>query len=95
MAFNGNITIPAKTWVLLTSNDITAFRIQAVGVFPIYIHAAVGEVVPASRDGAIVVSPNLVISADMTLANLFPHAAGANRVYGYCENLGVASVSHD
>jgi len=44
--------------------------------------------------GTIVLGGGNVLAADMTIAQLWPGVAGANRVWAFANTASVASVSH-
>jgi len=44
--------------------------------------------------GTIVLGGGNVLAADMTIAQLWPGVAGANRVWAFANIASVASVSH-
>jgi hypothetical protein len=78
-----DISVSANTWRLgqVEATSITAIRIQNIGHDVLLLQATVGEVVPTSDAGAIRIYPKDAITADQTLASLFPGVPGANRVY--------------
>lgn len=93
-ARNNDVVLPAGAWTQLTDGDVTALRVQNLGTGVIWIMARVGAGAIASRSGAICLDEFVAISADMTLAELFPGISGANRVYAWSDVGGLASVSH-
>ena len=93
-ARNDNVTLAAGAWTQITDGDVTALRVQNVGTGAIWIKARVGAGALASLGGAICLDSMVAIGADMTLADLFPGIAGANRVYAWSDNGGLVSVSH-
>lgn len=96
MPANALITIPSATWTLLTSNDVTALRLQPLGG-DLYFMGTVGAVAPVgvpSDLGAPVLQSLQFLAADLTLAQLFPGVTGATRVYGYNQTGVRVSVSH-
>jgi hypothetical protein len=93
-AQNTDIPLRAKTWVLLTSSNVTAFRVKEKCGFPVKLKATVGEVPPTNDAGSVDLLGYEGMAADVTLAQLFPGVTGANRVYGYAEFSTVVSVSH-
>lgn len=94
MPANDNVALPAGAWTLLTSNDVTALRVQNLGSEAVYIKARVGTGALSSLGGSICLDTFMALGADMTLADLFPGVPGANRVYALSETGGLVSVSH-
>lgn len=94
MAQNTTIDCPAGTWTLLTDSDVTALRAVNMGENGIWLMATVGTTPPTSTSGALPLLPNQVLTADLTLENLFPGVTGANRVYALAPDGAEVSVSH-
>ena len=94
MPQNTDVSIPARTWTSITVNDVTAIRAVNLGTSPILLMATVGATPPVSTAGAIPLMPKEVLAADLTLAQLWPGTAGANRVYAYADAAVAVSVSH-
>lgn len=94
MAQHSNVTIPAATWTMITSSDVTSLRIQNIGTFASDIQATTGQVAPTSNAGAINLDAGQVIPADLTLADLFPGVSNGVRVWAYSDNETTLSVSH-
>jgi len=95
MSRNSDVSIPARAWTQLTSNDVTAIRVTNIsGGVTFLLKATVGASAPTDRDGAIPLAPGATTATDLTLAQLFPGTAGANRVYAYAQDVSSASVSH-
>jgi hypothetical protein len=91
------LTIPPRTWVLLTDDNVTQARVQIVdGAADLLVQATVGAVAPSSTDGALLlaVGQRTGFGPPDTIATLFPGVTGANRLYGYSEGQVRASVSH-
>lgn len=93
-AQNTDVHLPKKTWVLLTSGDVTALRVKEKFGFPVKLKATVGPVAPTNDTGSVDLLGYEGMATDVTLAQLFPGVTGANRVYGYCDYATVVSVSH-
>lgn len=94
MPQNTNIALTAGVWGQLTNADVTALRVQNLNGYEIKIKATVGAVAPTDATGAITILPYGAIAADLTLAQLFPGVAGANRVYAFADIPAIVSVSH-
>jgi hypothetical protein len=94
VAQNTDISIPPRMWTLLTNSDVSALRIQVLGRVGVLLKATVGAVPPTSLTGGVSLAPGGGLTADQTLAQLFPGVPGANRVYAYATGGTVVSVSH-
>ena len=94
MPQNATVAVPARTWTQLTNADVSAIRVQNINGYTIEIMGTVGAVAPTSDAGAIVLAAGQAIAADLTLAQLFPGVAGANRVYAFSDAPALVSVSH-
>jgi hypothetical protein len=93
MAYNGTVTIPAQAWTQITAGDVTALRAQPVGFRDVWLMGTVGATPPTSTGGGLLIKEGSILSADLSLADLFPGVA-ATRVYAYCEGETKVSVSH-
>jgi hypothetical protein len=91
MAQSTTIAIPARTWTLITSNDVTALTFVNTGFYQILITPTVGTTPPTSDLDATPYPPGGEIN--VSLADLSPGIA-ANRVYAYCSNPTTVRVSH-
>lgn len=89
-----NISVPAKTWTLLTTSDVTYVRVQNVGLFGLSLQATTGETAPTDLQGAVSLDAGLMISADVAVGDLFPGVSGAKRLWAYSGNATTVSVSH-
>ena len=97
MARNETLTLASDQWMQLTNGDVTALRVENQGTRHVYLQAtAGGGTAPTSTSGALSLGPAGVVAADLTLAQLWPGVAGANRVWAYqAEGIVVpVSVSH-
>lgn len=94
MAQNTTITCEAGEWTLLTNGPVDAIRAVHLGTEGIWLQAAVGLNPPASTAGAVPLLPNQVLAADISLVQLFPGIAGADRVYAFAPATTKVSVSH-
>ncbi len=93
-ARNSLVTLPAGVWTQITDGDVTACRVQNVGSDAVWIQGRVGAGSISSNSGAVCLSAMMAILGDMTLAQIFPGIAGANRVYAWSERGSAVSVSH-
>jgi hypothetical protein len=94
MARNDNVEIPATTWTQLTNANASSIRVQSVSATEMMLQATNGVTAPSTLLGAIVLAGGNVLAADMTIAQLWPGVAGANRVWAFANTASVASVSH-
>jgi hypothetical protein len=94
MAINTTITIPADTWTLVTSENISSCTLQNQGLFGMLFKASVGTVTPSNSDGALVLEGGDMILSDTPLSTLFPGLPGANRLYVYSKVGGSVVISH-
>jgi hypothetical protein len=94
MAQNTNITCPTGAWTLLTNSNVTALRAMNIGSSGVWLQATVGATPPSNTIGAIQLLENEILAADLTIAQLWPGVAGANRVYAMAPDGSELSVSH-
>jgi hypothetical protein len=94
MAQNLNIPCPAGVWTLLTDAAVTALRVQNSSGLNVHLMATVGLVPPTDTSGSLTLGPQQTLAADLSLAQLWPGVAGANRVYAYAFLNASLSVSH-
>ena len=92
MARNANIPLDPSVWTQITNADVTALRVQSLSGCTIRLMATAGAVAPTDDEGALTLMPNAILASDLTLADLWPGVAGANRVYA--KGAGDVSVSH-
>ena len=94
MAQNITITLTARTWTQVTDANVSSARIVNLGTEPIWVQATVGAVAPTTATGALPLLPGQIMAADLTLAQLWPGVAGANRLYVYSPYASQVSVSN-
>lgn len=94
MAANDNVTLPAGTWTLITTNNVTGARVQNIGINDVLIQATIGLVPPVSVGGAVTVYTGQLYPSELDMTTLFPGIVGANRYYAYSVGGSVVSVSH-
>jgi anti-sigma-K factor RskA len=94
MARSDTLTIPPQTWTQLTNADAAAVRVQHNGGPDVYLQGTVGATPPSALAGAVVLRFTDTITADQTLAGLFPQPSGVNRLYAWSEGTATVSVSH-
>lgn len=94
MPSNQTINIVANTITSITSNDVTACRIQNQSGYPIQILASFGATPPNNTNGAFVLLPYQAIGADILISEIFPGIANANRLYVFSQEPVQISVSH-
>lgn len=80
MARTDTVSVP-QSWTQLTNSDATAVTFQ-VKAGPVYLVATVGASAPADFDNAVLYDVGQGEVA-VTLANLAPGTAGANRLYAH------------
>ena len=94
MARNDNVEIPPYVWTQLTNANASSIRVQSVSATEMILQATNGATAPSTMLGTIVLGGGNVLAADMTIAQLWPGVAGANRVWAFANTPSVASVSH-
>jgi len=96
MARNNNVDIPLATWTQLTNANASAIRVQQVSGTSglLMLQSTNGVTAPTTLVGVIVLKSGDVLAADLTIAQLWPGVAGANRVWAFASTASVASVSH-
>ena len=94
MARNDNVEIPPAVWTQLTNANASSIRVQSVSGSEMMLQATNGTTAPTTQVGTIVLGGGNVLAADMTIAQLWPGVAGANRVWAFANTASVASVSH-
>lgn len=94
MARNDTIILPQGVWTQLTNANASALRVQNLGGYTLQLQATVGAVPPSDISGAVVLRSGETLSADLTLAQLWPGVTGANRVYAISDVVAPVSVSH-
>lgn len=95
MPQNQSVDIPANTWTLLTSNDVTAitFQVSQKKNVPVFLVGTVGAVPPTNKDNSIQYF-RLEGEFSINLADMFPGVSGVNRLYAWCEDSTSIFVSH-
>lgn len=93
MAQHAHVQIPAQTWTLLTSSDVTAFTFQVATKSQLRLTATVGTTPPAEDAPGWLFGPGEG-DKDRALTELFPGVTGANRVWGWMDYAGAVMVSH-
>lgn len=92
--FNSDVSVPANTWTQLTIDNVSAIRIHNRSLFSIELAATFGVTTPTTTSGGLPLEGGETLSADLTLAQLFPGVTGANRVWAFSPVPVVLSVSH-
>lgn len=96
MPQNTNITVSAA-WTQLTDANVTAIRVQNLSAAQdVILQATNGTTAPTSDAGAVDLRASQTLAADLTLAQLWPGVASANRVWGKAKTVNAVplSVSH-
>ena len=97
-ARNTDVEIPALAWTEVTDSDLTGvIRIQNLSEKLVYVQATTGAApagatFAAQRKGSIRVRPWM--GEVITVADMFPGVAGADRVWVYSLTACEVSVSH-
>lgn len=95
MPANAIIAVPASTWTLLTSANVTEMRLQNLSGNPVKLMGTVGvEEEPEDDAGHIRLGGGESIYSSITLAQLWPGVSGVNRVYAWCDHPARVSISH-
>ena len=94
MARNNNVEIPPAVWTQLTNANASSIRVQSVSGSEMRLQATNGTTAPTTQVGTIALAGGAVLAADLTIAQLWPGVAGANRVWAFANTASVASVSH-
>ncbi len=94
MPYHGSQTIPAKTWIRVTTASVTALRLQSNGPYDMLVQATADTTEPAGAGGALTLGRGKVILPDAPLASLFPGVAAAAHVWVWSAAPAEVSVSH-
>lgn len=94
MARNETIVLTKGVWTQVTNANAAALRLTNLGQYTIQLKATNGAVAPADVSGAVPLRSGETLAADLTLAQLWPGVAGANRVYALSFEGASVSVSH-
>lgn len=94
MARNDDVALTAGEWVQLTNANATAIRVHNFIGYPVILQATAGTTPPPSRGGAITLQSGGTLAADLTIAQLWPGVAGANRLWAMSDISMTVSVSH-
>lgn len=94
MARHDTFTVPVGIWTQLTDANATAVRVQNKSGGTLQMLATNGAVAPADMKGSLDLEVGQTLAADLTLAQLWPGVAGANRLWGWAERVTLVSVSH-
>lgn len=81
MARTDSLNVPGGSWLQLTNSDATTVTFQ-IKSGAVYLVATVGAVTPADLDNAVYYSVGQGEVA-ISLADLAPGTAGANRLYAW------------
>lgn len=96
-ARNADVTLIAGQWTELTDGDVTAIRVTNRGTAEPLLQATTGSAPTndsSGRAGSIPLAPFATLAADLTLAQLWPGVAGADRVFAWTDRACTLSVSH-
>lgn len=74
-------TLDTGTWVLLTTSDVTAARVQNHGPYTVLIQATASTTPPVNEKGALLYEACSGFDASVTLTNNFPDMTGAGRFW--------------
>jgi len=94
MARNDDVTLVANIWTQLTNANAAAIRVANAGVSSVLLKATSGVAAPTNTTGSIVLNSGETLAADLTLAQLWPGVAGANRLWALSGTNSTVSVSH-
>lgn len=87
MAQTVTISIPAKSWTLITTAAVAAARVQNVGPYGVWVTATTAAVAPSDANvgmiGEIYLQSMHGFSGDLTLSELFPGTIVASPYTGY------------
>ena len=92
MAQNTTLTVPANTWTLITSNDVSALTFHNQSFYTLQVKGTIGAVTPANFEASVEYGPGQG-EINSVLADLWPGIA-ATRVYVFCTNIAKVMVSH-
>ena len=92
MAQNTTLTVPANTWTLITSNDVSALTFHNQSYYMLQVKGTAGATPPANFDASIEYEAGQG-EINASLAELWPGIA-ATRVYVFCTNICKVMVSH-
>jgi hypothetical protein len=94
MARNDDVALTRGTWAQLTNANAAALRVANISGYGLTLQATAGATAPESRAGSLVLGALQVLAADLTIAQLWPGVAGANRVWAMPDIDCTVSVSH-
>lgn len=92
MAQHTTLTIPANTWTLITSNDVSSLTFQNQSFYTLQVKGTSGAVPPSDFMGVSEYGPGQG-EINSALADMWP-GLSANRVYVFCTNIAKILVSH-
>lgn len=93
MPRNTTVSVPERTWTQLTDADVSAITFQNLGSYAVRISATAGATPPGDLDGALIYNPHQG-ERNVSLADLVPGVAGANRVWAWAPLPLSVAVSH-
>ena len=97
MALNANVTVTSTAWTQLTNANAASIRVQNLSdAQDVLLQATSGATEPTSGAGSVVLGAGETLAADLTIAQLWPGVATANRVWGRAKTVNAVplSVSH-
>ena len=94
MPHQDTITCQAGEWTQVTTQDVSAIRLQNQGSDTVHIVATPGPTPPTDRTGSIVLSAGDIIAAGLPINELFPAVTAGYRVWAWASIPVGISVSH-
>lgn len=98
MARNDGVAVPANVWTQLTGGDASAVTVENPTSLDVQLLATAGASQPeesqASLDASRRLPAGAILLADVSLAQLFPGVAGANRLWALAPRAMTLRVSH-
>lgn len=93
MARNTTVTLVAETWTQLTDADVFTITFQNRGDYHILVKATTDTSAPSDATGAIRYNPGQG-ERNVSVADLFPGIANADRIWAYSDRAVDVMVSH-
>ncbi|TKD12907.1 hypothetical protein FBT96_19990 [Rhodobacter capsulatus] len=87
------VPVPARTFVALTTADVTRARVQNPTNTPVRLIGTTTDAAPAGLDGALWLFARQTFSADILFEHIWPDA-GIKRLWAWSEGAAALEVAH-